>query len=315
VVRVKSSAGGANYYGSGTVIGQREVLTCWHLFRESGGAGAVVIVYPSMREISAELAASDPVHDLALLALSEPAGAPPYAVADAAPRQGESLVAAGYGPNGCYRTVGGRVLGYRGVQETGKHEAIALAGSVRMGDSGGPVVSDQGELAGVLWGTEGGAIYATFCGRINAFLDRARARRQGSIALDQGRQPAPPLYVPGPWKPSEPALAGPPLVPVATSRCKCSELIASLRAELAALKAHIETHSAEGKPGPSGPVGLAGPAGRQGGKGEKGERGEQGPAGEVDVVFVDQQGNELGRHDSVVSGSTVRVNVNRFLRE
>ena len=50
------------------------------------------------------------------------------------------------------------------------YETLCLTGSARDGDSGGPVLNQHGELVGVLWGTDGRTVHATYCGRIRRFL-------------------------------------------------------------------------------------------------------------------------------------------------
>jgi hypothetical protein len=68
----------------------------------------------------------------------------------------------------------------------------------------------------------------------------------------------------------------------------------------------------DGKPGKDG---LDGRPGRDGQDGKDGSVGPRGAAGVVTIRFIDEKGREIKRHEAVVSGSTVNVHVERFLRQ
>lgn len=70
--------------------------------------------------------------------------------------------------------------------------------------------------------------------------------------------------------------------------------------------------------GPRGEQGIAGSAGTPGPRGldgVAGKNGRDGKNGTITIVLIDQNGNELKRATGVVSGSTVRLPVRRFLRK
>jgi hypothetical protein len=143
------------------------VLSCAHLFR--GGAGRVQVRLPDGRTLDARPAAIDAAWDLSALEIDS-VGAKPIAIATAAPEPGQRLQSCGFGSDGRYRCHQGRARGYTQSPKTSTSETLCLSGSARDGDSGGPVLNERGELVGVLWGTDGQTVRATYCGRIRKFL-------------------------------------------------------------------------------------------------------------------------------------------------
>ncbi|MBQ7111371.1 MAG: trypsin-like peptidase domain-containing protein [Thermoguttaceae bacterium] len=53
------------------------------------------------------------------------------------------------------------------------YETLAVDKGVRQGDSGGPIFNRYGELAGVLWGSNGESTMGTYCIRVQYFLTQA----------------------------------------------------------------------------------------------------------------------------------------------
>jgi hypothetical protein len=176
------------------------VVTCAHLFR--GRAGKVVVTFGDGTPSEAELVAADRAWDLAALKIAPPQ-AEPVVVATAHPQPGDPLQSCGYGPDGRYWCNRGRALGYARTAATRTHETLALSGSARDGDSGGPVFSASGELVAVLWGTDGRMVGGTFCGRVRRFL--AGIFAPGCLPNQRPRPaPSPPGTSPG--QPSLPGL-------------------------------------------------------------------------------------------------------------
>lgn len=205
VVRVVNAAGNQRWYGSGTLVYKDDergiILTCAHLFRET--TGDVSAVFPDGTRFHAEMLAMDRVWDLAALEIAAPA-ASPVAIAGDYPRPGEVLRSCGYGSDGRYRCNQGEMLGYARPASDQTYETLELTGAAREGDSGGPVFNRQGELAAVLWGTDGRTVGGTYCGRIRKFLAAILARFRSAP------QPtAPNLNVPEtPLLPVRPPLVG-----------------------------------------------------------------------------------------------------------
>lgn len=156
---VNHGAGGASV-GSGTLVAADDkssfVLTCDHLF--SKGVGRVEVNFTNHRVSPAELIGRDTAHDLALLKI---------AVKSIQPiRLGQGAVGAtatciGLGSDGRLRAVRGRVVG-RSTPQGAKFPSVLVQGAVRSGDSGGPLINDQGDLVGVVWGVRGNVSYASF---------------------------------------------------------------------------------------------------------------------------------------------------------
>ncbi len=171
VVRVVHTLGPCRSYGSGTIVRddgrQAVVLSCAHLFR--GGTGKVQVRLPDGRTVDARPTTIDTTWDLSALEIDS-VGITPVGLATAAPKPGQWLQSCGFGPNGVYQCNTGTAQGYVSGSKGGTHETLCLTGSARDGDSGGPVLNQHGELVGVLWGTDGRTVHATYCGRIRKFL-------------------------------------------------------------------------------------------------------------------------------------------------
>ncbi len=173
VVRIVHAVGRCRLYASGTVVhddGRSAlVLSCAHLFNE--GTGRVWVVFSDGRQAGAAPLAIDATWDLSALRINA-TGIEPIRLAAEAPRPGEPLQHCGYGPDGAYRCSGGHARGYTNGAGTTTFETLCLAGAARDGDSGGPVLNARGELVGVVWGTDGRTVHATYCGRVRRFLEK-----------------------------------------------------------------------------------------------------------------------------------------------
>jgi len=174
VVRVVyMEAGGVRSYGSGTLVskagGRGIVLTCAHVFGHCRPSGNTVVTFRDGRRFAGNLVALDQAWDLAALEIEAP-DETPVPVAQDPPRPGDQLQSCGYGPDGHYRCNRGRALGYVRAGNTPTRETLELSGWARDGDSGGPVFNARGQLAAVLWGTNGRVVGGTYCGRIRKFL-------------------------------------------------------------------------------------------------------------------------------------------------
>jgi hypothetical protein len=171
--------------GSGVYLGDGRVLTCRHLF--DGSPGRTTVQFPDGRGCAAALLAADDVWDLALLRLtSPPAGVPAAAWAESLPRVGDPITLVGYGSSGAARIERGRLAGYAFAKERsgGPKDTLIIRGTARPGDSGGPLLSDDGKLVGIVWGAGQGDMVGTQLGRCQKFLREAAAalRDGGSLA-------------------------------------------------------------------------------------------------------------------------------------
>jgi S1-C subfamily serine protease len=170
VVRVIAPEGEGTSYGSGTLVDVRGdyglVLTNWHVVADA--TGTVEVVFPDGFRSAARVITTDRVWDLAALAIWKPNVAP-VKLSARAPQPGEPLTIAGYG-SGSYRAVTGTCTQYVAPGMNKPYEMVELSVAARQGDSGGPILNSQGELAGVLWGAGWGTTSGSYSGRVAAFV-------------------------------------------------------------------------------------------------------------------------------------------------
>jgi hypothetical protein len=195
-------------YGSGTLIDSRGqfglVVTNWHVVRDA--AGQISVEFPDGFKSPAQVVKTDKDWDLAALSIYRPRTAP-LPVTSAAPQPGDELVIAGYG-SGQWRMTSGRCTQYLAPGVEFPHELVELAAEARQGDSGGPILNQRGELAGVLFGSGPGYTSGSYGGRVLKFLATVvpggapgadGLPAGGLAAVDQSRAPQaypPPLTPP-----------------------------------------------------------------------------------------------------------------------
>lgn len=187
VVRIWHTQGGSSSGGTGTLVAPDLIVTCAHLF---DGQGTTRIIFANGYETTGELLAVDTVHDLAAVRIS-PVKTQPVAIAADYPKRGERVYSAGYGGSGDrYAVNAGSTDGYVVARNQPGPETLTISGMARQGDSGGPMLNEQGELVGVIFGTDGATVYGTCCTRIDRFLSRWRKhnldRRQDNLDRAQG---------------------------------------------------------------------------------------------------------------------------------
>ncbi|MCR5162893.1 MAG: trypsin-like peptidase domain-containing protein [Thermoguttaceae bacterium] len=179
VVRILVEAGRVQYYGTGTWIqlnaDRNAVLTCAHLF-VPGRFERITVYFPNLPPFPVRLLVLNREWDAALLTAD--AGASfdstlPKAVllAQDPPQQGEHLRFCGYGPAGSFLWNLGTLRGYCRLPRAPGCCTMVLTGKARMGDSGGPIFTLDGQLAGVLWGTDERSVYGTWAGKIRQIFD------------------------------------------------------------------------------------------------------------------------------------------------
>jgi len=176
VVRVSAAEGRATSYGSGTLVGLSEdyglVLTNWHVVRDA--TGEIMVHFPDGVRAEARLLLTDHVWDLAALLISRPK-AEPVSVAPKAPVKGDRLTIAGYG-SGEYREATGKVVKFVSPGDKEPFEMLEVDVAARNGDSGGPIFYEDGQLAGVLFGSARGSTNGSHCERVRWFVRRALAK-------------------------------------------------------------------------------------------------------------------------------------------
>jgi hypothetical protein len=170
VVRIVAAEQGAASLGSGVLVDvnrdQGLVLTNWHVVRDS--RSAVLVQFANGFQTAGTVIRTDEAWDLAALVIWRPPVAP-IPLAKAAPVPGDVLTIAGYG-RGPYRAQSGRCTEYLSPATGYPKEFVELAAAARQGDSGGPILNDRGELAGVLFGQNGGRTIGSCSIRLRTFL-------------------------------------------------------------------------------------------------------------------------------------------------
>lgn len=158
-------------FGSGVLVSASGttavVLTNWHVVRPP--RKSINVRWPDGKSSPGSVVAADSTWDLAAVQVERPA-AKPVRIAARAPRRGERLTMAGYGP-APYLEQSGPMIGFMAPSDRHEYELVEMQASARQGDSGGPIFNERGELAGVLYGTYSGRTVGPCCTRIAVFLD------------------------------------------------------------------------------------------------------------------------------------------------
>jgi hypothetical protein len=175
VVRIVAPENQARSLGSGTLVHVTEehglVITNWHVVRDA--TGPVQVLFPDGFRSAGTVMKTDDEWDLAAIGIWRPQ-AEPIAIAATAPRPGDVLTIAGYG-SGSFRAVSGRCIQYVAPSKTDPNQMIELSAEAREGDSGGPILNSQGQLAGVLLGARDGRTVGSYFGRVDQFLADVRS--------------------------------------------------------------------------------------------------------------------------------------------
>ncbi|MEO1497771.1 MAG: serine protease [Planctomycetota bacterium] len=186
VCRIAVAEAGGQAFGSGTLIDARDdyglVVTNWHVVRDA--TGPITVIFPDGFRSKARTVKLDETWDLAALVIWRPK-TEPVALAARPPRPGEALTICGWG-QGDYREAGGRCTDYYAPEMGKPMELVELSVQARQGDSGGPILNDRGELAGVLFGAGQGVTLGSYGGRVRGFL----ATLAPDIGVPNGGLPA-----------------------------------------------------------------------------------------------------------------------------
>ncbi|MFN3602403.1 MAG: MarP family serine protease [Dietzia sp.] len=140
--------------GSGFVAAPGLVMTNAHVV---AGTGSVSVVAGD-QELEADVVVYAPDVDIAVLRVAG-LQAPVLPFADRRARSGDDAIVVGYPGNGPYRPDAARIrerVTLRGPdiyrEATVEREVYILRGSVREGNSGGPLITPEGQVVGVVFG-------------------------------------------------------------------------------------------------------------------------------------------------------------------
>ena len=181
VVRLIAFEKGGQSFGSGSYIGNSGeyglILSNWHVIKD--GDGLLHVHFPNGFSTFGAVIDSDKTWDLAIIVTSKPPNSVvPIPISRTIPVPGEPLWIAGHG-SGAYRLAGGRCVRYLAPEMPSDgsrpiEDILELSVSARQGDSGGPILNQNGELAGVLFGSDMIRNTAgSHCGRASQFLSQA----------------------------------------------------------------------------------------------------------------------------------------------
>lgn len=172
--------------GSGSLIAVSKdyglVLTNWHVV--GGAKGPIVVAFPGGYRSQAKVLKTDEMWDLAAIAIWRPP-VNPLTLSQRVPAKGDRLRIVGYG-DGTYRCVEGVCTQFVAPDPTYPFEMLELSVAARHGDSGGPILNDRDEIAGVLFGAADNCTTGSHCGRVANFLHEVMPLFQ---ALPEGPLP------------------------------------------------------------------------------------------------------------------------------
>ena len=192
IVRIIAFDSSGQSFGTGSYVGTYGeygiVLTNWHVVFTEQTEGLVHVHFlsgPSGFSSFGAIVKSDPLWDLALIAISKPPpSVPKLTISQTPSKPGDPLWIAGFG-SGSYRMAAGNCVRYIPLEipkdgTAPLYEIMEVSVSARKGDSGGPILNHKGELAGVLFGSDMVRNTAgSYCERVNRFLMDAQEEMAG----------------------------------------------------------------------------------------------------------------------------------------
>ncbi len=317
VVKIVSTRDDRAMQGTGTVIDRRDdkllVLTVAHILH---GGFQPSVMFADGHRSQAKILATEALWDCALLSTPARVKGSIIRLAEKPPATGEGVGWYGLGQN-AVNSGQEKVLGYNASWLVCTHRP----GSLRMGDSGGPIFTRNG-LVGVISETEEGrpnVLRGVNCDWIRAFIRRRAPQWSGHpypVTAEGTPKEPPPVVVddrtppaadPATPNPSIPA-AGHPVTPSPPHAVTPSPPPGLLEESTPpAVRAHIDEDGVveriyarieadvEKFHGPAGPPGAAGPAGVAGAPGARGQQGLPAIAAElagldIDIEDIEKQG-------------------------
>jgi len=198
--------GGSGSMGSGTYLGDRLILTAWHVIRDARGQQARVVFpdaagEPRAFQSTARVLAASAKWDQALLELSQ---APPklrgVQLAAANPKRGDWAILAGYSTKRLAMRPGRVVEFWNNGNPNEPADYYHTNRPAVSGDSGGAMFTETGLLIGNIWGSDDSGAVGQVTGRTHAFLRPVFARLQAwqnataGVARHGGRVLVTPIF-------------------------------------------------------------------------------------------------------------------------
>ena len=142
-------------WGTGALIGPGLIATCNHNVIDRKSNTSVKVHFPNNTVFNAKVVFTDKGQDVALLTFIGYPGVTPLEVATELPPVGTRLSIQGYTVADGYKRQWGTLKKQTYGNASGTKTWHAIAGAdARQGDSGGPVIDEQGRFVGVLWGSD-----------------------------------------------------------------------------------------------------------------------------------------------------------------
>lgn len=155
VTKVMATSGNVTDTGSGVLVREDLVVTCYHVVRDAikrGDPTIEVSVGPNGDLRTAKVERTDPGHDLALLRIPVVLNVP--AQPGARPERGDSITVCGFPGGVYYSEIRGKVVGFSSHSRKGRdNDIMRVSRTTRGGMSGGPALNEDGELVGILFGS------------------------------------------------------------------------------------------------------------------------------------------------------------------
>jgi len=294
---------------TGQVLGV--VITASHVYEVGNGSAVIEFKHGKYagKKLRGNVVANDPQLDLCAIGCPVPPDAHRVPIAFAYPAKGDTVEMCGYG-GGNWRHFFAPVLG-AATHQSAKYTDLGVDFQSISGDSGGPILNQQSELVGVLWGGPNQAYPTHGCygDYVQTFLRTAgmipRRCPNGSCPQPTPQQQQQPRYKNPPViaqpDPQPPAATVPVTAPAKpcecdpANACKCdnAKLIAPLIERIKALESKLENP-------------IVGPAGPQGEPGKDGNHGKSVEPNELKTLIEGAVHNAVAR--ITVSNQTHAIN-------
>jgi S1-C subfamily serine protease len=148
VVRVLVEDRDGRSAGTGALIAADLVITANHVVKDRKRTNECEILFPSWELIPGKVIGVDSKKDLALIRLSRKASCRPLGYMRSAPTPGDRLLVCGYG-YAPFKAAWGKA----DSKKWGTWRQV-LGARARSGDSGGPILDENGNYVGTLWGSD-----------------------------------------------------------------------------------------------------------------------------------------------------------------